>query len=133
MNTKIVTRPSIESDKAFVISTWLSGQYHGSPYWSQMPKELFYAEYTELINTILCNPNTEVTIAILEDDPNMLLGFSVHSGTTLHWVYTKKDYRSNGIMRLLVPNTITTVSSTSLPGAAITRKKKLIFNPFRRI
>lgn len=132
MNAKIITRPFVPSDTAFIISTWLSGQYHGSPYWSQMPKETFYTEYTELINSILHNPNTIVNIATLDDDPNTLLGFSVFSGTTLHWIYTKKDYRSNGIMNLLMPKNVTTVSSTTLPGASITRKKKLVFNPFRR-
>ncbi len=132
MNAQITTRPAIDSDKAFIISTWLSGQYHGSPYWSQMPKEVFYSEYTEIINSILHNPDTRVNVAILSDDPNVLLGFTVYSRTTMHWIYTKKDYRSSGIMRLLWPNNITTASSTTLPGAAIARKKKLIFNPIRR-
>jgi hypothetical protein len=131
MSLKVVVRPMQDTDKDFIMDSWIRGQYHGSPHWSQTSKEMFYKYYSDFISKILANPRTEVNVAVFEDAENVILGFSVNTGSTLHWVYTKADYRKEGIMNLLIrPLHIEQVSSTTLPGAAITKKKKLIFNPF---
>lgn len=128
---RIIVRDMQPNDKEFIMDSWLKGQYNGSPYWSQMPIRLFYQEYTKRIEEILTKAT--VKVAVMEEGSETIIGFSVHSGNTLHWVYTKLDYRSQGIMRLLTKNlTIEAVSSTTLPGASITKKKKLSFNPFRK-
>ncbi len=130
-DAQVIVRQAKPNDKDFVMDSWIRGQYHGSPYWSQMPKDLFYKHYSKHINKILAIPQTGIYIAVLAEDPDMILGFIVMTLNTLHWAYTKNDYRGQGIQRLLTKGLpITTVSSTTLPGASITKKKKLIFNPF---
>lgn len=113
-------------DKDFIMDSWIKGQYHGSPYWSQMPKQLFYIEASRLFQKILARAS--VRIAFLGD---LDIAYVVYEGETLYWAYTKADYRNQGIIKLLTKDlTITTVTSSTLPGASITKRKKLTFNPF---
>lgn len=128
---QVIVRHAIPGDKDFVFDSWIRGQYHGSPYWSQMDKGLFYKEYSPYISHILSTTGTHIQVAVLAEDPNTILGFIVVTGNILHWAYTKNDYRGQGILNLLLKNQdITMVSSTTLPGASIAKKKKLAFNPF---
>lgn len=127
----VVIRKSKPADTDFVVSSWLRSQYFGSPYWSQMPEDLFYKHYRPLVQDIL--KDSLVDLAVLSDSPDTILGFLVYSNNTAHWCYTKKDYRGQGILNILLKDkNITQVSSTTLPGAGIRRKKKLTFNPFNQ-
>lgn len=128
-DAKVIVRKAEPQDKDFVMDSWVRGQYHGSPYWSQMPKDLFYKYYSGHIRNLLSSAKVEV--AVLSDDPTIILGFLVTSGTAIHWAYTKLDYRGQGIQKMLINGReFKSVTSTTLPGASITKKKKLIFNPF---
>lgn len=125
----VVTREAQESDRSFVVSNWIKSQYYGSPHWSQMDYTDFREHYAPIIAAMLLD--SRVDVAVLEDAPELILAFLVYKGTTIHWAYTKKDYRSKGLLNLLLKNkAFTTVTSTTLPGNAIRKKKKLKFNPF---
>lgn len=130
-DAQVVVRKSTPDDKDFIMDSWIRGQYHGSPYWSQMPKDLFYKHYAKRIEQILATPLTATYVAVLSDDPSIIIGFMVSTRSTLHWAYTKLDYRGQGVQRLLAQGQgFTHTSSSTLPGASISKKKKLMFNPF---
>lgn len=129
MSAKIVKRSGLQQDRELIVNSWLRGQYHGTPFWSMMEKELFYSNYISLINSIL--DTGTVDVAVLDDDPSTILSVLVTKGSTVFWAYTKKDYRNQGLITFLAKGkTIDTTASTTLPGAAIAKKKKLTFNPF---
>jgi GNAT superfamily N-acetyltransferase len=131
-NAKIVLRAAQATDKGFILNSWLVGNYWGNWFFNQMNQDLYFKVYTEVVSRLLFNPLTRVDVAALSDDPNMILGFAVYNGPTLHWIYVKKDYRSKGIANLLIKDkSIQFVTSTTKAGAAITKKKNLIFNPFQ--
>ena len=73
------------------------------------PKEAdeFYRSASEKIAKAIKRPGTEVRVACLADDPDMLLGWSVLHGTHLEFVYVKFDYRGKGIGKLLAKNAAT--------------------------
>lgn len=130
-DAQVIVRKSNPDDKDFIMDSWLRGQYHGSPYWSQMPKDLYYTYYAKRIERILSMSLTATYVAVLTEDPYTIIGFMVSTRSTLHWAYTKIDYRGQGIQRLLAQGQgFTHTSSTTLPGASISKKKKLMFNPF---
>lgn len=125
----VIVRPAKFTDQDLVISSWLQGQYFGSPYWLQMPENLFYTHYRPLIASIL--KTASVDVAVLSDSPDTVLAYLVYNKTNVFWCYTKIDYRNKGILNILLQGkNLTEASSTSLPGASIRRKKKLSFNPF---
>ncbi len=131
INAQVSIRKGVPSDKDFILDTWCRGQYYGSPHWRQVPVQVFHKAYASHVISLLAKPSTSVAVASLADDPDTILGFIVHTGSVLHWAYTKNDFRGQGILNLLLKGKqIESVTSTTLPGAAITKKMKLTFNPF---
>ena len=125
----VVIRKSKPEDMALVESNWIKSQYWGSPHWSQMDFQEFRSNYAPVISKMLKSATIE--LAVLSDDTDMILGFIAYNGPILYWAYTKKDYRGKGILNLLLKNkSFTATTSTTLPGNAIRKKKKMKFNPF---
>ncbi len=73
-------------------------------------------------------------LAVLSDDPDVVLGFSVSREDVLDYVYVHKDQRRLGIARKLLPPHFTTFSHITLTAMEIWHKnpkyKQLKFNPF---
>ena len=130
MSQKFVVRPYIASDKNFILSSWLKGLYFGNDWFSEIPANIFFKNYQKVLETILGHPDTELSVATLPDADDVILGYAVHSGDTLHWVFIKGAWRKLGIARALVPKRITTVSHLTETGRSLKHKYKYIFNPF---
>ncbi len=110
------------------MATWLRGQYYGSAYWKQMPQDLYFAEYAKKIEFII--HRTFIDVAVLKEDPSFIIGFLVHYGPMAYWAYIKKDYRSKGILNLLLKDKgLVAYSGDTKAAAAIAKKKQMIFNP----
>jgi hypothetical protein len=96
----IIREANTGSDHAFLYSTWRNALWYSK---KRDPKDAdaFYKDLSQKIATLLKVPGTQVKIACLSDDPDMLLGWSVMNGDLLVFVYVKIDYRRKGIGRLL--------------------------------
>lgn len=106
---KIVVRAAVESDLAFIMSTWLRGLRYGNSWFKLIDKEAYYSKYTVVLNNLL--RSSVVAVACLIDDPNVVVGYAVVSPETLHWVYVKKSWRGFGLAKELTqPFRITRVS-----------------------
>lgn len=129
---KVITRSAILSDKDFVVNHWLPGQYWGSWYHSQMDEATYSGIYLQKIYQILQNPKTEILIAGVENDPNTCFGFIVFGGDILNWIYVRPEYRGKGIANLLMKGKgFKSCTGITRPGAAIAKKKKIEFNPYK--
>lgn len=119
-----------ETDFPFIFATWLKGLYHGNSYYRKINQDLFYKKYHKILEYVL-NGST-VYIACMEDEPDVILGYSVFSGTTLHWVFVKKAWRKLGIGKNLLPQQIERVSHISKLGETLMKQKELkwIYDPF---
>lgn len=127
----IATRDATPADSGFIFATWLRGLRYGNSWFELIESVVYFKVYHDFIESILNRPTTVIKIACLKDDPEVILGYSVYSGTSLHWVFVKKAWRSIGIARSLVPTNTTTVTHMTNVGLSILKKhKNVIFNPF---
>ncbi len=129
----VTARGVHEADLNFIMATFLRGLYYGDSWFSQMPKAIFMNKYHEIITNLLLNPNTEVTVACLKEDPEVILAYTIASkdGSILHWAFCKKPWRSIGIVKDLVSKDLKQVTHLTKVGLSIIKKhESLIFNPF---
>lgn len=120
-------------DKSFVCATFLRGLYYGDSWFSLMPKDLFMLNYKKVIEALLVSPNVRINIACLKDDKDIILGYSILSKdlSTVHWVFVKSAFRKQGIMKLLLPQSMSAVTHLTKLGTTLMSKfPNLIFNPF---
>lgn len=92
----------------------------------------YYKTYHQFVERILDHPTTVVRIAVLSDDHDVALGFSVSRGNVLDYVHVHKDYRRIGIGRSLVPAGIEWITHVTKTGLTIWGSKAghWKFNPF---
>lgn len=130
--TSVTVRSAIASDKDLIMNSWLVSQYYGDWHFLQMPKALYMRIKSAEITALLFQPETRISVAVTNiDGAELVVAYAVTSRLILHWIYVKAAYRGQGIANLLVSgHEITTVTSTTKAGAAITKKKQLTFNPF---
>ncbi len=123
LSEKFVTRAYREGDRAFILATWLRGLYHGDSWFSKVPRDIFMQAYHAGLERLLSLPTTFIRLAVLEDEPDVVLGYAVFTAVddsiVLHWVYTKKPFRQAGIARSLVPSGIAFVTHLTKDGARL--------------
>jgi len=126
---KIALRPVKPDDKNFIMATWLRGLYYSS--WMQnIEKKSFFDNYPKVIEHIL--GKATVTCAVLEDDPDVILGYIVAQQTALHYLFVKSAFRNLGIAKkLLGNNEITHVSCITDIGNPIRQKRGWHFDPWK--
>ena len=77
--------------------------------------EHYHREIQRIFDRIL--PRATVKIACDPKDPDNLVGFAVFTGTELHYVYVKQDFRKLGAVRdLLAGLDIRSYTFKTLPG-----------------
>lgn len=133
-------RDMLPEDRNFILATFLRGLYYGDSWFSQIPKEIFMANYQKVAEALITSPNTVIKVACLHDDPDVVLGYSILSSDyqKIHWVYVKNSkladgtsWRRKGIGRSLVPQFPTTVTHLTKTGKSLMLKiPTAIFNPF---
>jgi hypothetical protein len=125
---KVLIREPQPEDINFILSTMLKGLFYGSKFYGSIDQETFFLVYEPFIKQLLIN--NFVKVACLEDDVDVILGYSVFKNTNLQFIFVKKSYRKLGIGRLLFPKEIQTVSHLTDVGDSIRKKLNLKFNPF---
>ena len=124
-------RPAVGKDIPFIYATMLNSLRVDSVIGSSTRKSVFYNEYNPILDNILLN--ARVTVACLPDDSNVILGYAIHDGNLLHYVYIKEAFRLQGIAKDLYqhigqPNIITHETKTAMP--IIANSVNFIYNPF---
>lgn len=127
----VTIREVNSNDKNFIYSTFLKGVYYGSDWMAAISKEIFFIEYAKAIERLLARPTVQITVACLSDDIDTVLGYAIHEGAILHYIYVKQPWRLQGIAKQLVTvPVLSTVTHITKPGNAIRIKKGLTFNPW---
>lgn len=83
----------------------------------------YFSRYEEYILNLLVRPRSIVRMAVLTDDRDVVLGWSLVEGQTLHYVHVQHDYRNQGIGRSIVPSNIETFSHITKAGMSIWASK----------
>jgi hypothetical protein len=79
------------ADMAFVISSWLHS-YEGGPPFRGTPYEHYKAEMTRAIRR-LCD-RAELRVAYDPKDDDHIVGYAAFTGSELHYLYVKKNFRA---------------------------------------
>lgn len=96
--------------RPFIISTWLRWLRRKNEMFKLIDPESYYVNYSKYINHILDRPNVTINVAVLSDDHDVALGWSVYEGEKLHFVFIKPDLRKLGISNDLIPKNIKSFS-----------------------
>lgn len=130
-SVKIIIRSAVPNDKNFILSTWLKGQRYGNNQFNEIPEEIYFVEHAKVINRIIFTPGVQILVACAQNQPNWIVGFAVLSDESIYWLHVKKDYRMRGVAKLLVGDRqIKSVKALTRMGLIISKRKRLIFNPF---
>lgn len=133
----VIIYPASELPKqyhALILSKWLRSFRFGNPQVKKTSSDEYYREWQRHIERLAMMPESVVRLAVLTDDSDVVLGFSVCRGDILDYVHVHGDYRRTGIGRKLVPPNIKQFTHyTNIAGLIWQGNKKyqhLKFNPF---
>ncbi len=79
----------VESDKNFILATMLRGLFYGNSWFSEIDKGVFMCNYHRTLENLLAKDSTQVLIACLKEDPDVILGYSVlnPSEYVVHYIH----------------------------------------------
>jgi len=119
---------------ALVYSKWLRSLRFGNPLFKNIESDAFYREYHKYIESLLEKPLSVIRLAVLSDDHDVVLGFSVSREAIIDYVHVHMDHRRVGVGRSLLPAHTTTMTHITMTSLTIWRNnpkyEHLIFNPF---
>jgi len=130
------TDPALAPYRNFVLSRFKKSLRLGNDWFMLIDSQAYFSAYDHVIHNILSRPMTVVRLAVLTDDEDVCLGFSVMEDETLHYVYVKNDwqstFRKKGIGAALVPTPFSRITHLTTIGQSIRAKKfpDIPFNPF---
>lgn len=122
------------SYRPLIYSRWLRSLRHGNQLFKRISSNAFYENYHNYISNLLNKPDSVVRLAVLSDDHDVVLGFSVSREDVLDYVHVHTDYRKIGVATALVPSLMTTFTHLTALAIIIWQKNKKYkewkFNPF---
>lgn len=121
-----------ESFKAFIYSRYLRSLRFGNDWFKKIDGAAYHEMYHLLCEKMLLNPDTTIRIAVLSDDLDLALGFSISRPNILDYVYVKREVRGNGIGKTLLPISFTIITHLTKQADQIrnNKYKETVFNPF---
>ena len=100
----VTVRPGTSQDEAFILATWLRSFRHGSMFARRLTNDVFFSNHHPIVTDILAR--AEIQMAVLEDDPGVIIGYLVTERQkdtwVLHFAYTKKDFRRMRVLSQLL-------------------------------
>lgn len=118
--------------RGLVFAKWLRSLRYGNDYFRLIDSQSYYPTYQRFIKALLSYPDCLVRVAVLSDDYDVALGFSVSRGTILDFVYVQKDQRKNGIGTKLLPGSIQKITHLTKDGLSwwANKHSEWKFDPF---
>lgn len=129
----VAIREGLPEDRNFILATFLRGLYYGQSWFSEIPKDIFMKEYHKVAEHILAKPDTQVSIACLAEDPEVILGYALTSkdGSVIHFLFVKSAWRGIGIGKSLIPSSVKYATHLTRVGLNMLRKHPTVqFQPF---
>lgn len=123
-----------EAYRPVIFSKWLRSLRFGNELFKKVDSDEYYANYQKYLENLLAKPDSLVRLAVLTDDKDVVLGFSVSREDVLDYVHVHTDHRRQGIGKAVIPKHFTTFTHLTFTATDIWRKnmkyRQLKFNPF---
>lgn len=105
MHPKIQIRGATNADDSFIFATWLRSYRHSSQFAKRITNEVYFKRHHKVIERILERTGVTALVAVLPDDPTIILGYLIGEQfqhmPVIHFVYVKQAFRNNGIAQAL--------------------------------
>lgn len=129
--------PIIETYRPMLESRFLRSLRHGNEYFKLIDKPAFYSIYRMYFRTLLTRPEAILRLAVLDDDSDIVLGWSLMEPRKLHYVHVNdvkdgiESMRKRGMGRALVPEEFDIFTHITRVGVMLWPKfPQAKFNPF---
>jgi hypothetical protein len=123
---------TLDPYQSYIIAKWLRSYRFGNDYIKLIDQDAYFYAYATYIDRILSLPNVLIRIAVLTEDTDVALGFSVSRANVLDYLWVQKDQRDQGIGTNLIPKGIDTFTHLTKAGLRFWPRKlsHAKFNPF---
>lgn len=101
MIAPIDLRLATPADMPFFYSATLQTYLYGSPHHRTIPAKVYFTEHARLLKKTVERPDAELLLAVLKEDPSVILGFLLWEPDIMHFTYVKRGFRQMGIARQL--------------------------------
>lgn len=118
--------------RSMIYSDFLKSLRFGNEWYGLIDSDSYYLAYGKVLTHLLYQPGSKVMLAVLTDEPDTCLGWSLSNDKKFHYCFVKSDQRCKGIGRSLMPKTFDQVTHLTRIGQAIRKSKfsDIVFNPF---
>jgi GNAT superfamily N-acetyltransferase len=106
-----------------ILSKMLRSLKYGNEYFKLIENNSYYQNYQRYIRSLLARPGAVVKLAVLSDDYDTVLGWSLVEPYKLHYCYVNKDYRRTGIGRALTKDPFMIITHLTHIGISIWASK----------
>lgn len=137
MSAQPMIRPYAPGDESFVYSSWLKSYWDGyAAYISAMSPQTYWVEQRRLIARLFALPNTVVTVLASSTEPDVIVGWVMTNGQTVHYLYVKDAFRQMGLARSLLaavdlaPSALTYSHTTKRAEAILKKHRLATYNPW---
>ncbi len=122
-----------ETYRNMVLAKWLRTLRFGNDFFRLIESDAYFECYQVYIKNLLKRPGCVVRVAVLTDDPDTCLGFSVSMPETLDYVWSHKDNRRIGVATSLIQFPFKYITHLTTVGISIWNKKypDVKFQPFK--
>lgn len=116
----------------FIKAKWKRSLKYGNEYFKLAESDAYFEAYEVYISALLARPKSVIRLAVLSDDKDVCLGWSLIEGGVLHYVFVQHEHRNQGIGKSLVPTPIHTITHLTKSGMNAWHNKlpEAKFNPF---
>jgi len=120
------------SFRNLILAKFLRTLKSGNYYFKLADSESYFSNYHVYIKSIFLRPNVVANFAVLDDSPDVVLGWSLtENDSILHYVWVDAVQRNKGIAKSLCPNQISKVTHLTTIGAKIFKDMKNVsFDPW---
>lgn len=124
----------IEGDLELVLATWLRSNKHSGYGTKRIDDKAYYRHQQPLLKAILRRAN--LSLAVVPDTKDVILGYAVWDTYALHWVYVKKAFRRFGIATRLLADMPTSIvcfsflNDTDGAHALVRKLPRLVYDPY---
>lgn len=119
--------------EAFVCANWRQSlKKYNSVFKAMDDHQAYDKEYSAYIKKLIEKPGCTIRLAVLTDEPEIVLGFSSKREDVLDYVFVRSEQRNQKISTALIPNNITTFTHITNMWIPIwqSKYKDWKFNPF---
>lgn len=114
-----------------IYSKFLRSLKYGNFFFRQIDNDTYFKNYHDYISILMNRPTSVINLAVLTDDPDVVLGWCLRENKTLHYVWVDKIQREQGIAKELCKEPFNTVTHMTHIGFDIFKKLNDIrFDPW---